>query len=114
MAKRIENLPVAPFLLIAAGILLIVSTLVWVLLVPGNQVTSASSNPNTPNPSIQRVSLNEARRALDEQQATFVDVRSAEDYKISHIRGALNIPLTEISSRSNELDRQRWIITYCT
>jgi rhodanese-related sulfurtransferase len=65
-------------------------------------------------PEIQRVSIDEAKAALDSGSALFVDVRSAEAYQASHISGAVNIPSEELEARLGELDKAQWIITYCT
>ena len=65
---------------------------------------------------VPRVSLEQALTAYTAGAATFVDVRAPESYEISHIPGAINIPLgvfeTDISSVN--LEKDDWIITYCT
>jgi rhodanese-related sulfurtransferase len=45
-----------------------------------------------------------------------MDVRSAEAYQASHVAGAISIPLGSIETdpTSIGLDKERWIITYCT
>lgn len=43
----------------------------------------------------------------------WIDVRHVEDYKLSHIKGALNIPLSEMESRLNEIPRNKEIVLYC-
>lgn len=45
---------------------------------------------------------------------TIIDVRSPEEYDEKHIPGAINIPLGELESRSNNLPRQSMIITICS
>jgi rhodanese-related sulfurtransferase len=62
------------------------------------------------------VSVEEARAALDSGAAVIVDVRNPTAYEASHIAGALSIPLGEIESNltSLTLDKEQWIITYCT
>ena len=55
-----------------------------------------------------------AHAAHESKQAVFVDVRSTGQYAPSHVTGALSIPLSELESRLNELDKAQWIITYCT
>ena len=65
-------------------------------------------------PEVERVSLDEARKALDSQTAVFVDVRDAADYAAAHIPGALSIPLGQLDERADELNRSDWIIAYCT
>jgi hypothetical protein len=65
---------------------------------------------------VPRVSLEEARAALDSGAAVIVDVRSPEFYEASHIPGAISIPLPEIERNPTDvaLDKDEWIITYCT
>ncbi|MGW8250135.1 MAG: rhodanese-like domain-containing protein, partial [Anaerolineales bacterium] len=63
-------------------------------------------------PQIERVSLQDAKAAYDQDQAVFVDVRSGEEYQQGHIPGAVNIPLLDIPNRIGELNPEDWIITY--
>jgi hypothetical protein len=67
-----------------------------------------------PAPEVPRVSIGEAYAAHSAKQAVFVDVRSASQYEASHVAGAVSIPLGDLESRLNELDKEQWIITYCT
>ena len=59
-------------------------------------------------------------RAIDYQEFTqlresalVVDVRSRDQYEKEHIPGAVNIPLSELESRLDELPRDRPLIVYC-
>jgi hypothetical protein len=63
-----------------------------------------------------RVSLEEAVTAWSAGAAVIVDVRSYDAYVSSHIKGAISIPLADIESNPNGLniDKDEWIITYCT
>jgi 3-mercaptopyruvate sulfurtransferase SseA len=65
---------------------------------------------------VPRVSVEEAKAAFDSGAAIIVDVRSAEAYAASHVPGAINIQLGEfeINPTGLELDKDQWIITYCT
>lgn len=65
-------------------------------------------------PEIPRVSLEKAKAGFDTKSAVFVDVRGSASYAVSHIPGALDIPLEDIETRLNELDPDQWIIPYCT
>ena len=76
--------------------------------------TALNIDQSVPYPTVPRVSLGEARAAYESKQAVFVDVRSAEQYAHSHISGAKSIPLNELESRVNELNKEQSIITYCT
>jgi 3-mercaptopyruvate sulfurtransferase SseA len=66
--------------------------------------------------SVLRVSIEETRIALAAGAAIIVDVRSPSAYELSHIPGAINIPLGEIETNPTglDLDKDQWIITYCT
>jgi rhodanese-related sulfurtransferase len=46
-------------------------------------------------------------------QLIIIDVRSPEEFAEKHIPGAINIPLSELESRSNELSKQAVIVTAC-
>jgi hypothetical protein len=65
---------------------------------------------------VARISVESARAALDGGLAILVDVRDAGAYGRSHAAGALSIQLGEIESGAAglDLDKERWIITYCT
>jgi hypothetical protein len=65
---------------------------------------------------VPRVTVEQALTALNSGAAVIVDVRSTESFVASHIAGALSIPLTRIESNpaSVTLDKNQWIITYCT
>jgi hypothetical protein len=67
-----------------------------------------------PAPEVPRASLSEAYAAHTASQATFVDVRSTSQYETRHIAGAISIPVADLESRLNTLDKNQWIITYCT
>ncbi len=85
-----------------------------VILEPGNPSTP-SSLPLT-EADVPRVSLEEAYTAYTAGAAIIVDVRGTEAYSEKHVVGALSIPLDkfEIDINSVNLDKDQWIITYCT
>jgi 3-mercaptopyruvate sulfurtransferase SseA len=78
--------------------------------------TQPQSNLPESEAAVPRVSVEEAKAALESGAAIIVDVRSAEAYEASHIPGAINIPLGEFESNPTDLklDKEQWIITYCT
>lgn len=43
----------------------------------------------------------------------FVDVRTPEEYKEGHIPGAVNIPVSEIKARMNEVPKDKQVYVYC-
>ena len=82
------------------------------------QATSSSAENGLPQTEadVPRVSLEDAVAAIESGEAVVLDVRSAQEYQASHIPGALSIPLAQIEADPNglNLDKDQWIITYCT
>jgi hypothetical protein len=80
--------------------------------------TSASTPNNLPlsEAQVERVPPDVAWTAMQSGAAVIVDVRSVEAYTENHIKGAISIPLAEIENNPTglELDKEQWIITYCT
>lgn len=81
---------------------------------PGNP-PSTDDLPQTED-DVQRVVLEEALVAFNSGAAIFMDVRSADAFALSHVAGAINIPVNEIETNPAvvTLDKDQWIITYCT
>ncbi|MBI5951949.1 MAG: rhodanese-like domain-containing protein [Chloroflexi bacterium] len=65
---------------------------------------------------VPRVTVEEAKSTFEDGKAIIVDVRSAESYAAGHAAGAISIPLAEFENNidSLPLDKDQWIITYCT
>jgi 3-mercaptopyruvate sulfurtransferase SseA len=77
-------------------------------------VNDTGSATSIPYPTVQRVSVTEARAAFDTEQALFLDVRAPEDYAAAHIPGALLIPISDLAGAVETLPTDAEIITYCT
>jgi hypothetical protein len=107
---------------------LILETLVCNTFVPAAEPTSTMvviveptlpvQTPELPasEAEVPRVPLEEAMVAYTAGAAIFVDVRGPSAYDMSHVAGAINIPLGAIEKDPNNLnlDKEQWIITYCT
>lgn len=52
-------------------------------------------------------------RDLYEQGAFFLDVREKNEFENGHIKGALNIPLSELRERMNEIPKEHPIYVHC-
>ena len=65
---------------------------------------------------VPRVTVEQAKVALDSGTAIIVDVRGDEAYAAGHITESISIPLAEIEIDPTglTLDKDQWIITYCT
>ena len=113
MSRQKNNNFVPLVALVGGGLLLIVAAFMLANQTPAAPTQEAVFVEEV-YPEIERVSIDEAKAALDSGSAVFVDVRSAEAYQASHISGAVNIPSEELEARLGELDKAQWIITYCT
>jgi hypothetical protein len=74
----------------------------------------AQATSQIPFPNVPRISLDETRGKLDSGQVVLVDVRSRDSYDKSPAVGAISIPEGELSSRLDELPRDKEIVLYCT
>lgn len=86
----------------------------------GVRVTSTTTTVTTPTQPQQhadgarRVTVAELREALDRGKALVVDVRGADAYRQSRIKGSIHMPTEEIANRLGELPRDKMIVTYCS
>ena len=107
-----------PIIIIASGVLIVLGALLWQVFVNtprrGAAIPTLTDALDIPYPEVQRIGLQDAKAAYDQNQAVFVDVRTPDQYAAGHIPGAVNIPLADFENRMNELDPNQWIITYCT
>ena len=113
--QKQRNLPVV--LLVTAGILLVLASALLFqnqTSPPPSQVPDSGGHEEESYPEIARVSVEDAKAALDTGTAIFVDVRGDQAYAAAHVAGSVSLPLTEIETRLAELDPKQWIITYCT
>jgi len=64
---------------------------------------------------VPRISLEQALTAYSAGAAIFLDVRSKQAFDAKHIPGAIYIPLADIENNLDiGIDKDQWIITYCT
>ena len=74
-------------------------------------VAAAASDPGA----VERISVAELKKLMDENKVLVVDVRSAESYKTSHIAGSVSAPLAEIANHVETLkSAKKPIVTYCS
>jgi 3-mercaptopyruvate sulfurtransferase SseA len=102
---------VVPILTILIGVLLI-GLAVFVGLSGEDLSPAATTTPPLSSQDVPRISLEDAKAAFDSGEATFVDVRDADSYNYAHISGAINIPISELESRMDEIPMDNLIILY--
>jgi phage shock protein E len=49
-----------------------------------------------------------------DKKVLLLDVRTPEEYRQAHLRGALLIPLNELAQRAREIPRDRPLLVYCS
>jgi len=76
-------------------------------------VTGGASQMELAIQKVRRISESEAQRMYNNNAAVLVDVRSSQQFALSHIRGAVNIPNSQLVARLKELPPGKTIITYC-
>ena len=76
----------------------------------GGSHLQAQADPAAEAP---RISVADAKKAVDSGKAILVDVRSALQYQQEHLKGAISLPGYEVQARLAELPKDKQIITYC-
>ena len=64
---------------------------------------------------VQVISAEEAKKMMDEEEVTIVDVRTKEEYLEAHIEGAVLLTLDTIPEKAEELlkDKNETYLIYC-
>jgi rhodanese-related sulfurtransferase len=74
----------------------------------------SAQRPDVATPSM--INRDEAKRYFDSGSAVFVDARHDFDFKLGHIKGAINVPLKDYDGAKGILSsvpKDRMIIAYC-
>lgn len=110
-----------------AGVL-VASGVIWALIpskpetpAPAAAVSSAAAAPAAAenheghdHPDFQRISIDDAKAAIERGEVTVLDVRDMDSYVAAHIPGALHIPLARVEGEIPYLPKGKPIVTYCT
>ena len=78
-------------------------------------IFAEAAPPSSPQPAPPVIQLGEARAIFDSGEAIFIDARHAFDYKLGHIKGAVNIPLAEydrMKEAINAIPKEKTIVVY--
>jgi rhodanese-related sulfurtransferase len=64
---------------------------------------------------VPRITVAELKKLIADGQAVVLDVRTADAYKIEHIKGSISLPLDKITAGEyKDLPRDKRIVTYCS
>jgi 3-mercaptopyruvate sulfurtransferase SseA len=106
--------------MVILGVVLIAASVLWFMNAAGKPVvaaqnpTSGSVSSNIPYPEVKRVSVADAKAASELKTALFIDVRGAPYFSEGHIPEAIAMTQDEMQSRMGELNKDQWLILYCT
>ena len=84
-----------------------------VQIIPAQPQAQLQPQTDTSLESARRIARDEATKMVKEGKAVYVDVRGKDQYDISHIKGAISVPLGELQSRWKDLPPGKFLITYC-
>ncbi|MGE0132074.1 MAG: rhodanese-like domain-containing protein [Blastocatellales bacterium] len=82
---------------------------------PANTAAPVPSSPQNPEDKMPRVGAEEAKKLLADGKAIIIDVRGTDAYKMSHIKGAIDVPLNKLESGDfKDMPKDKRIVAYCT
>ncbi|MGE7857760.1 rhodanese-like domain-containing protein [Bacillus sp. NPDC094064] len=62
---------------------------------------------------VQNISGKELKSIAGKKGEQFIDVRTVGEYRGNHMKGFQNIPLNELASKANQLDKNKEVIIIC-
>ena len=62
---------------------------------------------------VQNITGIELKSIVGKQGKYFIDVRTVGEYRGNHMKGFQNIPLNDLASKTNQLDKNREVIVIC-
>jgi len=76
--------------------------------------TNAAPPPAHAEDEAKRISLKDAKEAVDAGTAVVIDTRAGAAYKSEHIKGSISMPVDEVEKRYGELPKDKQLIFYCS
>lgn len=62
---------------------------------------------------ILNISIQEAKEKFSDKNVQFVDVRTPGEYKASHRKPFINMPLSQLAQQAKELDKSKEVVVIC-
>jgi rhodanese-related sulfurtransferase len=59
------------------------------------------------------IDTNQIKELLNNKGIELIDVREVDEYQSGHIPGVKNIPLSEFTGRTNEIDADKEVVCIC-
>ena len=67
-----------------------------------------------PSDGVRRVTITELKDLMAKNEAVVIDVRNQASYDAGHIAASRLIPEAEVKNHSDELPKDKLIVTYCS
>ncbi len=99
-----------------AALLVLLSCLIGFSYTAATKRGLFAEKTNAPITTPQLVELTDAKRLFDGGEALFLDSRHEFDYKLGHIKGAINIPVDKFEQEQSKLsgiEKDNLIVVYC-
>lgn len=82
---------------------------------PSPMAAASPAPAAAPEDNIPRVSVEEAKAALAKGEAIVIDVRGTDAFKLSHIKGAIDFPISRLEQGDFKgLPKSKQVIAYCS
>ncbi|RFU64682.1 rhodanese-like domain-containing protein [Peribacillus glennii] len=62
---------------------------------------------------VKQITISALKSELADRNKQFIDVRTTGEFKTNHIKGFKNIPLHELSGKTNLLSKEKEVILIC-
>src|SRR5262249_40882481 len=85
----------------SVSVIVVCACLLWACSKPNasaSQVNAANSGTQSPEKDPPRIKAEEAKKLVEDGKAVIVDVRGPDAYKITHIKGALDVSLSRLQA----------------
>jgi rhodanese-related sulfurtransferase len=80
---------------------------------PGDGTDTSAAAAAATGKDVRLLTVGELRDILERGEAVLVDVRTEEQYREGHIKGAVSLPKDQLSTRVRELPEGRLLVSYC-
>jgi len=82
---------------------------------PSNSAAPIPPPPQSAEDKMPRINVEEAKKLIADGKAIIIDVRGTDTYKMAHIKGALDFPLSKLEAGDlKNLPKDKRIIAYCS
>lgn len=85
--------------------------IVWILI--GLMFVLVITRFIIPVTGVQMITVTEVKERLKEKNTQFVDVRTPGEFKAKHSKPFINIPLQQLSSKVDQLDKNKEVVLIC-